>query len=645
MFDRILIANRGEIACRIISTASRMGVETVAIYSDADSRSRHVALADHAVRIGPAQPSESYLNIGRVIGAAASAEVCAIHPGYGFLSENAEFAEAVREAGIEFIGPRPEAIRLMGRKDEAKLAMEKAGVPVVPGYSGSDQDSERLLEEADRIGFPLLIKPVDGGGGKGMRSVFRREDFIASLNMAKLEAAGAFGSDRVLIERLISRPRHIEIQIVGDTHGNAVHLYERECSLQRRFQKIVEESPAPGLSREQARRLGEISVKAAKSIGYVGAGTLEFIAEFDGGFRPDGFWFMEMNTRIQVEHPVTELTTGVDIVEWQLRIAAGEKLPALQSEIGSSGHAVEARLYAEDPGRDFLPSGGRITRLSLPNDARVDRGIDEGDAVGARYDPMVAKLIVHRETRADAIGALGKALSETEVSGFATNALFLSALTSCEQFLQGNCDTEFVERDFCPAGSDADPTDQAIAIAALAVSTRQGQLPADAGFALWASHRAKVQLESRQRKFEAEIAFPTNTSCEVRVHEKRFRFAYSQEEWTFDGRKISKIAFSSGPRVGVSLDGYWEFQHSDPYDRSSSEQSGSEFINTPVPGEVKSVRVAKGDRVEAGAEICVVESMKMEHTIAASRDGKIAEVYLKTGDSISDGAPVVRFEE
>jgi len=645
MFNRILIANRGEIACRIISTASRMGVETVAIYSDADSRSRHVALADHAVRIGPAQPSESYLNIGRVIEAAASAEVCAIHPGYGFLSENAEFAEAVRNAGIEFIGPHPEAIRLMGRKDEAKLAMEKAGVPVVPGYSGSDQGSERLLEEADRIGFPLLIKPVDGGGGKGMRSVFRREDFIASLNIAKLEAAGAFGSDRVLIERLISRPRHIEIQIVGDTHGNAVHLYERECSLQRRFQKIVEESPAPGLSREQARMLGEISVKAAKSIGYVGAGTLEFIAEFDGGFRPDGFWFMEMNTRIQVEHPVTELTTGVDIVEWQLRIAAGEKLPALQSEINSSGHAVEARLYAEDPGRDFLPSGGRITRLSLPNDARVDRGIDEGDAVGARYDPMVAKLIVHRETRADAIGALGKALSETEVSGFATNALFLSALTSSEQFLQGNCDTEFVERDFCPVGPDADPSGEAIAIAALAVSTRRGRFPADAGFALWTTHRAKVQLESRRRIFEAEVAFPTNTSCEVQVREKRFQFAYSQEDWTLDGRKISRIAFSSGSRVGVSLGGYWEFQHSDPYDRSSSEQSGSEFITAPVPGEVKSVQVAKGDRVNAGTEICVVESMKMEHTITASRDGEIAEVYFNVGDSISDGAPVVRFKD
>ena len=645
MFNRILIANRGEIACRIISTAGRMGVETVAIYSDADSRSRHVALADHAIRIGPAQPRESYLNIDRVIEAAASAEVCAIHPGYGFLSENAEFAEAVRNAGIEFIGPRPDAIRLMGRKDEAKLAMEKAGVPVVPGYSGPDQGSERLLEEAARIGFPLLIKPVDGGGGKGMRSVFNRDDFIASLNMAKLEALGAFGSDRVLIERLVSRPRHIEIQIVGDTHGNAVHLYERECSLQRRFQKIVEESPAPGLSREQARRLGEISVKAAKSIGYVGAGTLEFIAEFDGGFRSDGFWFMEMNTRIQVEHPVTELTTGVDIVEWQLRIAAGEALPALQSEIKSSGHAIEARLYAEDPGKDFLPSAGRITRLSLPSDARVDRGIDEGDAVGSRYDPMVAKLIVHRETRADAIAALGKALSETEVSGFATNALFLSALTSNEQFLQGNCDTEFVERDFCPLDPGADPSEEAIAIAALAVLTRRGRLPADAGFVLWTSHPATVQLESRQRTFEAKVVFPTRVSCEVRVREKRFRFAYSQEDWTLDGRKISRIAFSSGSRVAVSLGGYWEFQHLDPYDRTSSEQSGSEFISTPVPGEVKSVRVAEGDRVETGDEICVVESMKMEHTITASCDGKIAEVYLKAGDSISDGANVVRFED
>ena len=645
MFNRILIANRGEIACRIISTASRMGVETVAIYSDADSGSRHVALADHAIRIGPAQPSESYLNIGRVIEAAASAKVCAIHPGYGFLSESAEFAEAVRNAGLKFIGPSPDAIRLMGRKDEAKLAMEKAGVPVVPGYSGSDQASERLLEEADRIGFPLLIKPVEGGGGKGMRSVFKREDFIASLNIAKLEAQGAFGSDRVLIERLVSRPRHVEIQIVGDTHGNAVHLYERECSLQRRFQKIVEESPAPGLSREQARSLGEISVKAAKSIGYVGAGTLEFIAEFDGGFRPDGFWFMEMNTRIQVEHPVTELTTGVDIVEWQLRIAAGERLPALQSEIKSSGHAIEARLYAEDPGKDFLPSAGRITRLSLPHGARVDRGIDEGDAVGARYDPMVAKLIVRRETRPDAIGALGKALSETDVSGVATNALFLSALTGNEQFLQGICDTEFVERDFCPIDPNADPPDEAVAIAALAVSTRRGRLPADIGFALWTPHRATVSLESRRRTFEAEVAFPTGVSCEVGVRGQRFRFAYSQRDWTLDGRRISRIAFSSGSRVGVSLGRYWEFQLSDPYDRTSSEQSGSEFIAAPVPGEVKSVQVAKGDRVNAGAEICVVESMKMEHTITASRDGEIAEVYFNVGDSISDGAPVVRFKD
>ena len=645
MFNRILIANRGEIACRIISTARRMGVETVAVYSDADSGSRHVALADRAIRIGPAQPKESYLNIGRVIEAAVSAEVCAIHPGYGFLSENAEFAEAVRDAGIEFIGPPPDAIRLMGRKDEAKLAMAKAGVPVVPGYSGPDQGSERLLAEADRVGFPLLIKPVEGGGGKGMRSVFKREDFIASLNIAKLEALGAFGSDRVLIERLIPRPRHIEIQIVGDTYGNAVHLYERECSLQRRFQKIVEESPAPGLSREQACSLGEISVKAAESIGYVGAGTLEFIAEFDGGFREDGFWFMEMNTRIQVEHPVTELTTGVDIVEWQLRVASGEPLPALQPEIRSLGHAIEARLYAEDPGRDFLPSAGRITRLTLPNDARVDRGVDQGDAVGARYDPMVAKLIVRRETRADAICALAQALGETEVSGVATNLLFLSALTGSEQFLQGNCDTEFVERDFRPPGSDMDPPDEAIAIAALTVSTRRRRLPADTGFALWTSRSATTRLENRSRIFEAEVAFLTSVSCEVRVNEKRFRFACSQEDWTLDGRKVSRIAFSSGPRVGVSLGGYWEFQLFDPYDRSSSEQSGSEFISTPVPGEVKSIRVARGDQVEAGADICVVESMKMEHTIIASRDGKIAEVHLKVGDSIPDGAPVVRFED
>ncbi len=421
MFKTLLIANRGEIACRIMRTAQRMGISTVAVYSDADANSAHVALADRAVRIGPPPPRESYLSIAAVLAAAKSSGADAIHPGYGFLSENADFAEACAAAGIAFVGPPASAIRAMGLKDRAKALMAKAGVPIVPGYLGDDQSTDQLMKEAAKIGYPVLIKAVAGGGGKGMRRVDDASAFVAALEGAKREARSAFGDDKVLIEKYVSRPRHIEVQVFADTRGNAVHLFERDCSLQRRHQKVIEEAPAPGMSAAMRKSIGEAAVKAAKAVNYVGAGTIEFIADASDGLKPDRIWFMEMNTRLQVEHPVTESITGTDLVEWQLRVAAGEPLPKKQSELHINGHAIEVRLYAEDPQKGFLPSIGTLERLRLSHNVRVDTGVREGDTVTPFYDPMIAKVIAHDTTREAAAARLAAALEESQVAGLQTN--------------------------------------------------------------------------------------------------------------------------------------------------------------------------------------------------------------------------------
>ncbi|MEM8755951.1 MAG: biotin carboxylase N-terminal domain-containing protein, partial [Pseudomonadota bacterium] len=498
MFRKILIANRGEIACRVIRTARRIGVATVAVYSDADANALHVVEADEAVRIGPAPVAQSYLKGDVIIEAAKATGAEAIHPGFGFLSENPDFVEAVEAAGLTFIGPSAAAIRAMGLKDAAKKLMEEAGVPVVPGYHGEEQDPDFLAAEAEKIGYPVLIKARAGGGGTGMRRVDDPADFKAALASASSEGESSFGDGRVLIEKYVLSPRHIEIQVFGDDHGNAIHLFERDCSLQRRHQKVIEEAPAPGMTEEVRAAMGDAAVKAAKAIDYSGAGTIEFIVDGAGGLRPDGFWFMEMNTRLQVEHPVTEEITGVDLVEWQLRVASGEPLPMTQDELRIDGWAFEARLYAEDAAKGFLPATGRLAHLRFPQDARIETGVRPGDEITPYYDPMIAKIVTKGADRAEALGRLEAALKATEVAGSVTNVAFLARLAAHEGFARGEVDTGLIERDAdaLTAVPPAPPAARALAaLAALGLPGREGRDPWDraGGFRLWGPARALVK--------------------------------------------------------------------------------------------------------------------------------------------------------
>ena len=492
MFSKILIANRGEIACRIIRTARRLGIRTVAVYSDADAEAQHRKLADEAVHIGPSPARESYLSGEKIIAAALATGAQAVHPGYGFLSENQDFVAAIEKVGLVFIGPSASSIRAMGLKDAAKRLMEEAGVPVVPGYHGDNQDSDLLAREAEKVGYPVLIKASAGGGGKGMRRVERAEDFAAALESCRREAKSSFGDDKVLIEKYISSPRHIEVQVFGDAQGNIVHLFERDCSLQRRHQKVIEEAPAPGMSEAVRAAMTDAAIKVAAAVDYKGAGTIEFIADGSGPLRPDGFWFMEMNTRLQVEHPVTEAITGFDLVEWQLRVASGEPLPVGQDDIGIHGHAVEARLYAEDPAGGFLPQAGRIDHLAFGAGAgiRIDGGVIGGDAASPFYDPMIAKVIAHGATRDAALDRLGSALGGTHIAGLATNRDFLRALSKDETFRAGRMDTGLIERHLDLLLRKPELSDEAIFVATLA-ALEIDPAASFAGFRHWgeASHR------------------------------------------------------------------------------------------------------------------------------------------------------------
>ncbi|MEY8840563.1 acetyl/propionyl/methylcrotonyl-CoA carboxylase subunit alpha, partial [Cribrihabitans sp. XS_ASV171] len=503
MFDKILIANRGEIACRVMETARAMGVKTVAVYSDADAGAKHVQMADEAVHIGGAAPADSYLKGDVIIEAAKRTGAQAIHPGYGFLSENPGFVDAVEAAGLTFIGPSAEAIRKMGLKDAAKALMEEAGVPVVPGYHGENQDPEHLSGAADTIGYPVLIKAVAGGGGKGMRLVEKPADFAAALESARGEAKTAFGNDAVLVEKFVAKPRHIEVQVFGDgTH--AVHLFERDCSLQRRHQKVIEEAPAPGMTHEMREAMGQAGVRAAEAIGYKGAGTVEFIVDASEGLRPDRFYFMEMNTRLQVEHPVTEAITGVDLVEWQLRVSAGERLPKRQSDLSISGHAFEARLYAEDVPKGFLPATGTLMHLVFPPQCRADSGVRAGDTISPWYDPMIAKVIVHGPTRAVALAKLARALEQTQVAGTVTNLAFLGALARHEGFAKGDVDTGLIARDIDALVKDPVPDMRhKVAAAMAALGLTGGEW--DTGFTLWAPLHRAVTLAWAGEAFEADV--------------------------------------------------------------------------------------------------------------------------------------------
>ncbi|MBN9579492.1 MAG: biotin/lipoyl-binding protein [Alphaproteobacteria bacterium] len=646
MFPSVLVSNRGEIAVRVLRTARRMGLRTIAIYSDADAGAAHVTAADVAVRIGPAAAKESYLNSAAVLAAARETGASAIHPGYGFLSENAAFAQACADAGIVFVGPPPAAIRAMGLKDRAKALMAKAGVPVVPGYLGDDQSPAHLAAEAAKTGYPVLIKAVAGGGGKGMRKVDRPEDFAAALEGARREAQSAFGDDRVLIEKYVSRPRHIEVQVFADAHGNAVHLFERDCSLQRRHQKVIEEAPAPGMDAAMRAHIGAAAVKAAKAVNYTGAGTVEFIADASEGLRPDHIWFMEMNTRLQVEHPVTEAITGLDLVEWQLRVAAGEALPKAQADLAIHGHAIEARLYAEDPRKGFLPSTGTLERLRFGKGAgiRIDTGVREGDAVTPFYDPMIAKVIAHGATREAAAARLADALAATAVAGVATNAGFLVRALRHPDFVKGEIDTGFIAAHLQTLVPEhRTPPPKALAQAAAFLLAERNAVSASPD--PWAV-RDGFRLAGEGREVARFICDGAPLTLEILYHRD------GRHSLLLDGAPVPITAdrgdtarLSSGA-LAVMADGdTWLLLPDDPLESAEAQGHASDRILAPMPGKVIQVLVTAGEVVKRGQPLIILEAMKMEHTLSAEADAKIEELLAAPGDQVTESALLLRFAE
>ncbi|MCP5037580.1 MAG: acetyl/propionyl/methylcrotonyl-CoA carboxylase subunit alpha [Rhodobacteraceae bacterium] len=641
MFHKILIANRGEIACRVIETARRLGVATVAVYSDADADARHVAMADEALHIGGSQPAQSYLRGEVILRAALDTGAEAIHPGYGFLSENPDFVEQVKAAGLAFIGPSAQAIRAMGLKDAAKVLMEKAGVPVVPGYHGADQDDAVLAREAGQIGYPVLIKAVAGGGGKGMRLVEVEGEFFGALDSARAEARTAFGNDDVLVEKYIEKPRHIEMQVFGDG-SHAVHLYERDCSLQRRHQKVIEEAPAPGMTDEMRAAMGAAAVAAAEAIGYTGAGTVEFIVDGSDGLKPDRFWFMEMNTRLQVEHPVTEAVTGIDLVEWQLRVASGEGLPASQDEISLKGHAFEARLYAENVPAGFLPATGTLTHLVFPDGARADSGVRAGDTITPFYDPMIAKIITHGATRSAALRRMGAALKHTQVAGLVTNLGFLGALTRHEGFSCGDVDTGLIARDLVVLTAATPPSAADKALAALA-ATGLLQRPGS-GFHIWTPLRRVVRLAFAGEAFEVTVVTSSADEHLVFVDGAQLSALCLRGQWEIDGDRAPAVAVSNGV-VTLFTNAGLVFDIIDPLASASEGGATAGVIEAPMPGLVREVFCVAGQKVTAGERLAVLEAMKMEHGLTAARDGVVAEVLTKAGDQVEAGAPLIRLEE
>jgi 3-methylcrotonyl-CoA carboxylase alpha subunit len=644
MFRKILIANRGEIACRVMETARATGVRSVAVYSDADAGARHVAMADEAVHIGGPAPKDSYLRGDAIIEAAQATGAEAIHPGYGFLSENPGFVEAVEAAGLVFIGPSASAIRAMGLKDAAKALMHEAGVPVVPGYHGENQDPEHLAGAADAIGYPVLIKAVAGGGGKGMRKVDAPGGFMEALESAKGEAATAFGNDAVLIEKFVEKPRHIEVQVFGDGE-KAVHLFERDCSLQRRHQKVIEEAPAPGMTEEMRAEMGMAAVRAAEAIGYAGAGTVEFIVDGSEGLRPDRFWFMEMNTRLQVEHPVTEAITGVDLVEWQLRVAAGEGLPRAQDALSINGHAFEARLYAEDVPKGFLPATGILAHLSFSEGARADTGVRPGDTISPWYDPMIAKLIVHGPTRAVALNRLEQALAGTEVAGSVTNLAFLRKLACHDGFGAGDVDTGLIDRDLEELAVDPVACTRTRALAALgALGLDEGDDKL-AGFALWAPLKQSVQLGYRDEVLTFGVETLGPGQFRVSGDEGSHDVSRALGGWQIDGAVVGARIQRHAAGVSVFWGNNYGFDLIDPLDVVAESGAAAGWIEAPMPGLVKTVFVEAGQVVSKGDRLAVLEAMKMEHTLSAGRAGVVAEVLVEAGAQVEAGAALIVLEE
>ena len=668
MFKKILIANRGEIACRVMRTAQRLGVKTVAVYSEADAAARHVELADEAYCIGPAAAKDSYLRGDKILQAAQRCGAEAVHPGYGFLSENAEFAEACAAAGLVFIGPPPAAIRAMGSKSAAKDIMGKAGVPLVPGYHGAAQDAAALQKNADGIGYPVLIKASAGGGGKGMRIVDKAADFAAALASCQRESKASFGDERVLLEKYLTRPRHIEIQVFADTQGNALYLFERDCSVQRRHQKVLEEAPAPGMSQARRNSMGEAAVAAAKAIGYVGAGTVEFIAEPGEGKSEGTFYFMEMNTRLQVEHPVTEMITGLDLVEWQLRVAAGEALPRAQDELVASGHALEARIYAEDPAKNFLPSTGRIAHLATPalsRHVRIDSGVRSGDAITPFYDPMIAKLIVWDTDRPAALARMRNALQEFQVVGVTTNTEFLGRLVACQAFASAELDTGLIERNRTELLPEPPVTgDEVLALAALAellaIERRANDRAAASGdphspwgacdgwrlnqdnhhiFVFRQSEREHaVTVHYRPGRYELELPGGRRSlsgercadgSLSARLDDAALRATVVQSEQVLD-------VFFRGARYRLELH--------DPGLHEVETEAHSGSLTAPMPGKIIAVLTQTGAKVAKGTPLVILEAMKMEHTIVAPAAGTVSGIHYKVGEQVGEGAELLGFE-
>ena len=640
MFSKILIANRGEIACRVIRTARQLGIATVAVYSDADAHSMHVAMADEAYHIGAAPARESYLRADAILDVCKRAGAQAVPPGYGFLSENAAFADACAEAGVVFIGPPAASIRAMGGKSEAKALMQQAGVPLVPGYHGEDQSPELLEYEAGRIGYPVLIKASAGGGGKGMRVVREAADFAAELAGAKREALSSFGDERVLIERYLTHPRHVEIQVFADRHGACLYLAERDCSVQRRHQKVIEEAPAPGLSAEMRRAMGEAAVAAARAVGYVGAGTVEFIVE------GDSFAFMEMNTRLQVEHPVTEAITGLDLVEWQLRVASGEALPITQDQVQLNGHAFEARLYAEDPLRNFLPSVGRLVHLVLPEDrARIDAGVRSGDEITAFYDPMIAKIITHGPDRAVALHRLERALAACEVVGVQTNLGLLRGIAAEPAFAAGDVETGFIGARPHLLEAAAAPDPVAVAAAALAIlvpgAAQADPWAAQDGWQLNLPSQRRVSLTCGDVSFDI-MATPGIHGWALTWEGQTVRAESVEGGVRIDGVRHRLTVLRDGLSVVVIRDGVnLVFVLPDLLSPPKAAHAGSGRVLAPIPGRVVSVLVNAGDSVTQGQTLVVLEAMKMELALTAPQDGVVRMINVAAGDMVSDGAELV----
>jgi 3-methylcrotonyl-CoA carboxylase alpha subunit len=659
MFKKILIANRGEIACRVAATAKRLGIQTVAVYSEADANAQHVKACDEAILIGGPAPRDSYLQWERILDAAKRTGAQAIHPGYGFLSENEAFAQACADNGLVFIGPPPSAIQAMGLKAESKRLMEAAKVPLVPGYHGADQDPELLKSEASAIGYPVLIKASAGGGGKGMRAVYAADEFDAALASCKREAINSFGDDAVLIERYVQRPRHIEIQVFGDSFGDCVYLFERDCSVQRRHQKVLEEAPAPGMTKERREQMGEAAVAAAKAVGYVGAGTVEFIAEQDGRF-----YFMEMNTRLQVEHPVTEAITGQDLVEWQLRVAAGEPLPLKQAELRMHGHAIEARICAENPDGGFLPATGTLDVARWPGhvafergNVRIDAGVREADAISPYYDSMIAKLIVWGEDRAQALARLDAALRDTHIVGLQTNVAFLRRCAATASFSNADLDTGLIEREravlFDQPGLPLQIAAAGVVAHTLAVeAATQGTDPWSArdGWRIFGASARRFDLALDDTHHEVLLSRHHRGGMTLTVEGSAVEFAVQSSdaethELFLGTERVRVKTYAQGERVAVfGANGSAVLTEVDVIAHAGDAPGEGGRLTAPMPGKLIAFLAKAGDTVTKGQPLAVMEAMKMEHTISAPRDGKVAELLFAVGDQVSDGAELLKLE-